>query len=164
MTSPEDWARRGRDARLARLALTPSELTDAVAGADATARARRPAEASWSAVEVVAHLRDVEESFLDRLRLIVAMDEPPLPRSDPNRWAAERQYRRHDAVAAAAAFARRREETLAFLRALPPAAWPRAGVHLDGRGRRTIDQFLTVMAWHDENHLDQLRRALRGRA
>jgi len=36
-------------------------------------------------------------------------------------------------------------------------------VHLDSRGRRTIDQFLSIMAWHDDNHLEQLRRALAGR-
>jgi hypothetical protein len=34
---------------------------------------------------------------------------------------------------------------------------------VDSRGRRTVDDFLTVMAWHDENHLAQLARALTGR-
>jgi hypothetical protein len=28
----------------------------------------------------------------------------------------------------------------------------------------TLDEFLSVMAWHDDNHADQLRRALEGRA
>ena len=42
-------------------------------------------------------------------------------------------------------------------------AWERAGHQVDSRGRRTIDDFLTVMAWHDENHLAQLARALAGR-
>jgi hypothetical protein len=28
----------------------------------------------------------------------------------------------------------------------------------------TIDMFLTLMAWHDDNHLDQLKRALEGKA
>jgi hypothetical protein len=28
----------------------------------------------------------------------------------------------------------------------------------------TVDGFVTLMAWHDDNHLDQLRRALAGRA
>ena len=50
-----------------------------------------------------------------------------------------------------------------FLRPLAPEAWARAGLHGDSRGRRTIDEFLSVMAWHDDNHLDQLRRALLGR-
>ena len=51
----------------------------------------------------------------------------------------------------------------AMLSTLGPDGWSRAGVHADSRGRRTIEEFLSVMAWHDDNHLDQLRRALDGR-
>ena len=95
--------------------------------------------------------------------MIVAMDLPRFVPTNPDRWADERQYLTNDGAAALAAFARRRHETQDFLRQLEPAAWARAGVHIDSRGRRTIDEFLSVMAWHDDNHLDQLRRALDGR-
>jgi len=27
----------------------------------------------------------------------------------------------------------------------------------------TVDDFVTAMAWHDDKHLDQLRRALEGK-
>jgi len=37
----------------------------------------------------------------------------------------------------------------------------RAGIR--GDRRITIDEFVSVMAWHDDNHLDQLKRALEGR-
>jgi hypothetical protein len=81
----------------------------------------------------------------------------------PDRWAEERQYLRNDVAAALAAFRKRREESLVLLRALTHAQWERGGVHAT-RGRITIDDFVTVMAGHDDNHLDQLRRALEGRA
>ena len=93
-----------------------------------------------------------------------AAPEPLFPRNDPNRWAVERQYLRNDAAQALAAFRRWRNESLELFSALPDDAWDRGGVHSDSRGRRTLDEFVTVMAWHDENHLDQLRRALEGRA
>src|SRR5207245_10062756 len=83
--------------------------------------------------------------------------------ANPARRAAERQYLPNDASPALAAFTRRRREPLECLRPLAPDAWARAGAHTDSRGRRTIDEFLSVMAWHDDNHLDQLRRALLGR-
>jgi hypothetical protein len=35
---------------------------------------------------------------------------------------------------------------------------------MDSRGRRTVDDFLTLIAWHDDNHLAQLARALQGHA
>ncbi len=160
----EEYARRPREERLARLARSPGELGTAVAGRSDAALARRPAATSWAALEVLCHLRDNEESFLERFRQILETDEPRFPRSNPDRWAEERQYLTNDAAGALAAFERRRGETLELLRGLAPGAWGRAGVHLDSRGRRTLDGFLSVMAWHDDNHLDQLRRALEGRA
>ena len=164
MPSIDEYARRPREERLARLARTPGELADAMRGAVAAVLARRPAPESWAATEVICHLRDNEEWFLERMRLILAMDLPRFVATNPDRWADERQYLTNEAAAALAAFARRRRETLEFLRPLEPDAWARAGVHVDSRGRRTIDEFLSVMAWHDDNHLDQLKRALDGRA
>jgi DinB superfamily len=161
--SIEEYASRPREQRLARIALTPEELAAAVLSADAVGLSRRPAPDSWAPTEVICHLRDNEEWFLERMRMIVAMDLPRFVATNPDRWADERQYLTNDAAIALGAFTRRRRETLAFLRPLEPDAWARAGVHVDSRGRRTIDEFLSVMAWHDDNHLDQLRRALLGR-
>lgn len=157
------WGRRSRAVRIERLSATRDELPALVRGVDAATLARRPSPDAWAAVEVVCHLRDLEESFHDRMALIVAADEPRFPATHPGRWAIERQYLRHDADAAAAAFGVRRTETLRLLEELPSAGWQRAGYQVDSRGRRTIDDFLTVMAWHDENHLAQLVRALAGR-
>jgi len=92
------------------------------------------------------------------------MDEPRFPTTNPNRWAMERQYLRNDSAQALEAFVRRRAETLAFLRELSDEQWACAGVQMDSRGRRTLDDFLAVMAWHDPNHIDQLCRALEGHA
>jgi hypothetical protein len=163
MPSIDEYARRPREERLARIARTPDELTGAVRGADAARLMCRPVPKSWAPTEVLCHLRDNEEWFLERMRFIVAMDLPRFGATNPDRWADERQYLTNDGALALAAFVRRRAETLEFLRGLEPDAWERAGVHIDSRGRRTIDEFLSVMAWHDDNHLDQLRRALDGR-
>ena len=164
MASIDEYARRPREERLARIARMPAELAHAVRGVDVGVLVRRPAPKSWAATEVICHLRDNEEWFLERIKLIVAMDLPQFVAANPDRWAEERQYFTNDAAAALAAFARRRGETLEFLRPLGPGDWTRAGLHVDSRGRRTIDEFLSVIAWHDDNHLDQLRRALDGRA
>jgi DinB superfamily len=159
-----EWSRRSRAERLSRLAATPREIADAMAAAPASALARRPRAAAWAPVEIVCHLRDLEESFHDRIALILATEEPRFVTTNPDRWCAERQYARHDAHEAARAFARRRTETLAVFSGIEGDGWLRAGWQLDSRGRRTVDDFLTLIAWHDDNHLDQLSRALRGEA
>lgn len=163
MPTPDEYAKQPLAERLTRLERTPGELATALAGQPDPVLSRRPDTKNWAAKEIVCHLRDTEESFLGRFESIVAMDEPKFLGVNPDRWAEERQYLRNDAAAAIDAFRRRRGETLAYLRGLTPDQLRRGGIHAT-RGRMTIDDFTSMMAWHDDNHLDQLRRALEGRA
>jgi hypothetical protein len=162
VTPLEEWSRRPRAVRLARLGRTADELAAALRGADRATLTRKPDEKNWAPIEIMCHLRDSEASFLDRLRQIMATDEPRFPAVNPNRVAEERRYLEQPVGAALEAFHRHRDASLTFFAALADADWARAGHQMDSRGRRTIDDFLGVMAWHDENHLAQLARALRG--
>src|SRR5262249_9708095 len=157
-------AKLSREERLDRIGRTPAELALAVGERSEQALARRPDERNWAPTEVICHLRDNEEWFLTVHRLIILAPEPYFLTATPDREAEDRQYLRNDTYLALDVFARRRGATLQFYRELAPEHWERAGIYVDSRGRRTIDEFLTVIAWHDDNHLDQLRRAVDGRS
>ena len=94
------------------------------------------------------------------------MDDPKLAFDPtmPDRWAEERQYLRNDARARPRGVppAPRRVARVTPRRSRPSSG-SRAGIHAT-RGPLTINDFVTLMAWHDDNHLDQLRRALEGKA
>jgi DinB family protein len=163
MTTLEEYAKQPLEKRLARLARAPDDLAAAIVGQTDAVLARRPDAKNWAAKEILCHLRDTEESFMMRFESIMAMDDPKFLAVNPDRWAEERQYLRNLAGEALAAFRKRREDSLAFLRRCTPEQLGRSGIHAT-RGRMTIDDFVTMMAWHDDNHLDQLRRALQGHA
>jgi uncharacterized damage-inducible protein DinB len=165
MPTMEEYAKQPIEDRLKRLTRTADELTAAIRGRDDATLSRRPDGKNWAAKEVVCHLRDIEEMFMGRFGMILAMDNPKLSfdPTTPDRWAEERQYLRNDAQHALGAFRQRRDESLALLRTLTPEQWKRAGIHAT-RGPVTVNDFVTLMAWHDDNHLDQLRRALEGKA
>jgi DinB superfamily len=164
MPTMEEYAGQPREQRLQRLARTADELAAAIKGQSDAVLSRRPDARNWAAKEVICHLRDAEESFGGRFEQILAMDtDPTLPRPDADRVAEERQYLRNDAGEALAAFRRRRGETLGVLGTLTAAQWGKGAIH-PVRGRITLDGFLALMAWHDDNHLDQLKRALAGKA
>ena len=177
----EEYRALATDRARGRLHETPSDLERALAGRTDAELSRRPGPTSWSVKEIVCHLRDVEELFQVRFHTVIALDEPrilvlgatvddlapwriggaighPL---DPGRWAADRQYARNDCREALVAFQRRRGEVLTLLRSLSPAEWQRGGIHLS-RGRLTLREWVASLAAHDDNHLDQLRRALEG--
>jgi len=150
------------DEQLARMERTVNDYAAVVNNVSDAQLTKRPDPKNWSAKEVVCHVRDIEESFMMRFLSIMAMDDPKFLPVEPDRWAVERQYQRNDVQEALAALRTRREETLRFLRGLKPEQWERGGIHAT-RGRMTIKDFVELMAWHDDNHLDQLKRALDGK-
>jgi uncharacterized damage-inducible protein DinB len=163
MPDVEEYAKQPFEARLARMTRTPDELAEAIRDQSDAVLSRRPDSKNWAAKEVIYHLRDTEEVFLVRFVAIVQNDEPKMY-FDPaaaDRFAEDRQYRRNDGPEALATFRRKRDETLRFLRTLTAEQRQRAGMR--GDRRMTIDDFVAIMAWHDDNHLDQLKRALEGR-
>jgi len=163
LTTVEQYASQPPQRRLERLARAAPELAAAIGGKSDAELSRRPDATTWAAKEVLCHLRDTEESFAARLETIMAMNDAKLLPTAPDRWAEERQYLRCDAGEALSAFSQRRQETLAFLMTLQGDQWQRRGLHAT-RGLVTIDDLLAMIAWHDDNHLDQLTRALAGRA
>jgi uncharacterized damage-inducible protein DinB len=164
MPTMEQYATQPTAQRLERLTRTADELAAAIKGQSDAVLSRRPDAKNWAAKEVVCHLRDTEEAFGARFEQILAMDaDPKLGAASADRWAEERQYLRNDTAEALSAFRTRRQETIALLRVLTAEQWAKAAIH-PVRGRMTLDTFLTLMAWHDDNHLDQLTRALAGKA
>jgi hypothetical protein len=178
MPTRDDYLALPLAERLARLARLPDELAAAIAGRSDAELSRRAAD-GWSAKEIVCHLRDIEELTMLRYHTMLVMDDPkvfvvgapppdaeawgikgdvPFP-LDPERWSEERQYQRNDTSLALEAFRRRRGEALAFFAALTPEQLKRGSIHPE-RGRVTFAEWTAGIAWHDDNHLEQLRRAL----
>ncbi len=178
MPTRDDYLRLPLSDRLARMRRTADDVASAIAARMDDELSLRPAD-GWSAKEVVCHLRDIEELCILRFHLMLAMDDPKVfavgapPRDperwgiggdvpfplDPERWASDRQYQRNDAGEALAAFRRRRGETLALLGSLSAEQWRRGSIHPE-RGRVTFEEWLAGIAAHDDNHLEQMRRAL----
>lgn len=178
MPSRADYLQQPLAQRLARLAKTPGELAEAIAGKSDAEVSRRGSD-GWSARDAVCHLRDIEELVILRLHLMLVNDNPrlfavgappndaeawgiggdvPFP-LDPDRWREERQYDRNDTAAALAAFRGRRGEVLAFLGQLSPEQWKRTSIHPE-HGPVSFEDWPAGVASHDDNHLVQLRRAL----
>ena len=183
MPTIEEHKKQSIEQRLQRLGRTADDLAAAIHGQSDAGLSRRPGPKKWSAKEVVCHLRDIEELFMLRFHYMLGTDGPiflvlaempPDPERwgiggrvgmplNPDRWAEERQYLRNDTALALSAFCNRREETLALLRKLSPAQWQRGSTHVT-LGRMTFEDWVALMAAHDDKHLGQLKRALEGRA
>lgn len=120
----------------------------------------RPVADEWSLTEVVCHLRDVEsEVHQPRIDAMLNDHEPFLPGVESDTWADERGYQQQDGAAAAEAFVRAREATLAMLSDLPDDAWERRGQHTFF-GPTSLHELVNLAVQHDRLHEQQIRRLL----
>ena len=146
---------------ITQLEKAPDEFAALIRGKNEELLSKRPDGKNWAAKEIICHMRDTDELFMNRLQAIVAMDEPKFLPVEADRWAEERQYLRNDVQESLSAFRKRRADALNFLRGLKPEQWERAAIH-STRGRETLRNYVELMAKHAPNHLDQLKRALAG--
>jgi hypothetical protein len=115
----------------------------------------KPEPGKWSIAEILAHLADAEIVASWRMRVIVGASGTTIQPFDQDVWASVFQYGKRDAKQSLETFRVLRENNLAMLKALPPAAWDNYGMHLE-RGKETIAHLARMFAGHDTNHLVQI--------
>ena len=144
--------RRDFETLLLTLESTPALLAKAAAALTPSEARRRPDEKSFSFVENVWHLADLErEGFGLRIRRILTEENPVLANFDGDRIARERAYQERDLDRALALFARTRGQNLEALRNLSLSDWKRSGSQ-EGVGRVSLSDVARMMADHDRSH------------
>ncbi len=117
---------------------------------------RKPAPDKWSMLEILCHLRDVEQLFVERYGKIANHDRPQLRMIEQDALAARLRYNEDDPAVALREFQALRAETVALLSALAQQSWERVGVH-PKRGDYSIAAHAVMHVAHDANHLTRLR-------
>lgn len=121
-----------------------------------------PVPGTWSIQQIIMHLMDSDLISGDRMKRIIAEDNPLILSYDETRFAQRLQYDRMDPVLACELFARNRAMIASLLRALPDDVFARTGVHSQ-RGRITLEQLVQTYVDHLEHHMKfllQKRRLL----
>ena len=150
---------RSRETILRALAAFPDEVARALEGRSPEMLTRPGRDGNWGVVEIVPHLRDWEELYLDRARAIVEHDRPFLPAYDDDLWPIERDYRGQDPRQVLEHFRELRTRLVDYLRSLPEDAWERIGEH-EMYGAITLRWMTDHICDHDQQHFAQMQDAL----
>lgn len=140
----------------------PKLLREAVAGMNREQLLARPIAGKWSTLEVVAHLTDFEPVYGDRMKRILAENEPTLFGGDPDKFAAKLAYQERDLETELCLIDCVRKQMATILRTVPEADFQRVGRHSEA-GRLTLRTFLERITGHIPHHLPfiaQKRQAL----
>jgi hypothetical protein len=130
----------------------PKQLRDAVAGMTREQALSRPIEGKWSTLEAVAHLADFDPIMADRMKRIIAEDNPTLLGADENKFAAALQYQERDLEEELKIIEMTRSQIVRILKKLPESALQRMGTHNE-RGPRTLEQMLSTAIGHIPHHV-----------
>lgn len=130
----------------------PAMVRQAVASMSREQAIARPVPGRWSTLEVVCHLADFEPVFADRMKRVIALEQPTLLGADENRFAAALCYHDRDLDEELAIIDKTRSQMGRILKKLPAEALARVGVHSE-RGPRTLEQLLESAVNHILHHV-----------
>jgi uncharacterized damage-inducible protein DinB len=135
-------------------------LAQAIIGLSRNDFAALPVPGTWSIQQIVLHVMDSDLISSDRMKRVIAEENPTLIGFDETAFARGLFYEALDAGLAADVFAKNRRLTAVVLRHVPDEAFDRFGTHSE-RGRVTLTQLVQGMVDHLEHHLRCLREKRR---
>jgi hypothetical protein len=122
----------------------------------------KPDAESWSILEVLGHLYDVElEDFRLHLGSILHRPGEEWELIDPGSWITERAYNERNLAEALANFFAEREKSLTWLKSLSAPNWE--AEHRDQYGAITAGEMFVSWVAHDNLHIRQLVELRRAR-
>lgn len=124
----------------------------------------QPKLGKWTIQRVVVHLMDSDLIGADRMKRIIAEDNPTLIGYDETKFAAKLFYDEQSAEDAVKIVSLNRANFANVLRKLPEPAFTRPGTHNE-KGRVTLAQQLRTYIDHLEHHLSFIhaKRAAMGK-
>ncbi len=140
----------------------PQLLRKAVAGMTPEQLTARSVPGKWSTLEVICHLADFEIVYADRIKRVIAENEPTLFGGDPNAFAARLAYHDRQVEEELQLIELVRKQVARILRTLKPEDFQRRGIHSES-GPLTLETLLQRITGHIPHHvrfIDEKRKAL----
>jgi hypothetical protein len=152
------------DEVLRRLADAPQHIVALAADAtpDQLQTSPAPADAEWSANDVLAHLRSCADVWGGCIEKMVAEDGLTIRAINPTTWIRHTNY--HDLALAPSldAYATQRAGLLALLEPLPTEVWSHSAT-VTGAGaplQKTVFSYAERIVRHERPHIRQMKRAI----
>lgn len=131
-------------------------LREAIDGLSPDDLKAHPVPGTWSIQEIVLHLMDSELVLSDRMKRMLAEENPLLVEFDESKFAQRLGYQSLDPLLACEIFEANRRMTAQILTGCKEEDFRRPGKHTE-RGRVTVADFLEITVDHLAHHLGFLR-------
>jgi len=140
------------------LSETPYRITGAGRDRNGDQLHLRPDKQSWSANDILAHLRACADVWGETIQTMLAEDDPALAHISPRTWLTKTDYLGLPFQESLQSFIDQRSELLRTLYDLELAGWSRGAMIKDRR--HTIFSQARRMALHEVTHNEQIEALL----
>lgn len=130
----------------------PKLLREAVSGLSPSLLNRPAAPGQWSILQNVCHIADFELVYADRLKRVIAENEPTLFGGDPDVFAERLAYSHRDLDEELDVISAVRRQVVRILMTLKPADFDRVGHH-SADGPLSLKRLLERIAGHIPHHV-----------
>lgn len=151
------------DKYLITISETPQRIARAVKGCDEPQLHFKADVKSWSASDILAHLRSCADLWTHSIYAMLAENEPVFSDIDERKWARVTRYAELPFHNSIQVFSLQRESLVRVLRDLSFGFWERSAIIFERR--HTVFTQTRRMAKHETEHIEQfqsLMRSLKG--
>lgn len=147
---------------IADYAVGPQKLRDAIAGMTAGQIDSAPVPGKWSTRQVICHLADFEPVYADRMKHVIAEDQPSFAGGFHQQFAEHLAYDQRDIEEELRLIEAVRKQMAHILRSLPLEGFERTGIHsIDGpMTLRTLLERITNHIPHHAEFIEEKKRAM----
>lgn len=145
-----------------RYAAGPDQLRQAVAGMSSEQLDAAPISGKWSTRQVVCHIADFEPVYTDRMKRVIAENQPTFFGGDPDLFAARLAYDKRDVELELHLIDAVRRQMVQILQTLSAEDFERIGRHSED-GPLTLTTLLQRITDHIPHHvrfIDEKRKVL----
>lgn len=141
------------------------QVVEAISGLSRDEFNAHPVPGTWSIQQIVLHLMDSDLIASDRMKRVIAEENPAIIGYDETAFANKLGYDKLDPHVAADIFQKNRQMTAVILRDLPDEAFRRIGTHNEA-GELTLGDLVETYVNHLAHHLKFLheKRRLLGKS
>ena len=134
----------------------PERLRQAITGMSNEQLDAKPIPGTWSTRQVVCHVADFEPIYADRMKRVIAEDEPTFFGADPDVFAARLAYEQRNVDDEVQLVESVRGQMVSILRTLAPNGFRRTGNHLED-GPPSLETLLSQITGHIPHHVNFIK-------
>jgi DinB family protein len=138
---------------------TPQQIAQAAKGLEEVRLQFKPDRKSWSANDILAHLRSCADLWTHSIYAMLADDEPVFSDINERKWAKVTRYDELSFAESLQVFSLQRENLVRVLKALPFESWERSAIIFERK--HTVFTQTRRMAKHEAEHCEQILSLLR---